>query len=83
MLVMRPDPSLTSDPQLLHQKYDVMEDEYSLDTYPTYCGGPCTLLSGSTMEKSFQGNGCIATVATIVARIEGLDWSTNQILKPF
>ena len=58
MLVMRPDPSLTADPQLLHQKYDVSEDVYSLDTYPTYCGGPCTLLSGSTLEKSYQGNGC-------------------------
>ena len=56
---MRPDPSLTADPQLLHQKYDVTEDEYSLDTYPTYCGGPCTLLSGSTMEKNYQGNGSI------------------------
>ena len=55
MLVMRPDSSIESDPQLLHQKYDVSKEEYSLDTYPTYCGGPCTLLSGSTMEKSYQG----------------------------
>ena len=60
MLVLRPDPTLTADLQLIRQKYDVSEDEYSLDTYPTYCGGPCALLSGSTMEKSFQGNGSIA-----------------------
>ena len=57
MLVMRPDPSIQADPQFLHQKYDVTKEEYSLDTYPTYCGGPCTLISGSTMEKSYQGVG--------------------------
>ena len=57
MLVMRPDPSIQSDPQSLHQKYLVTEEEYSLDRYPTYCEGSCTLISGYAMEKSYQGTG--------------------------
>ena len=34
--------------------YSVSKEEYDLDHYPTYCGGPCTLLTGSTMQKSYE-----------------------------
>ena len=54
---MRPDPSIQSDPQALNQKYEVTKEEYSLDRYPTYCGGSCTLISESTMKKSYKGTG--------------------------
>ena len=34
--------------------YSVSKEECDLDYYPTYCGGPCTLLTGSTMQKSYE-----------------------------
>merc|ERR1711931_272306 len=36
------------------EHYSVSKEEYSLDTYPTYCGGPCTLLSRTNLERTFE-----------------------------
>ena len=50
--VIRPDDKWRS--QYERDNYGVSKDEYDLDVYPTYCGGPCTLLSGQTMIKSYE-----------------------------
>ena len=50
--VIRPDDKSRSKYERDH--YSVSKEEYDLDHYPTYCGGPCTLLTGSTMQKSYE-----------------------------
>jgi len=35
----------------------VSRDEYPLDAYPTYCGGPCTLLSRFDLDRIYEGFG--------------------------
>ena len=50
--VIRPDDKSRSKYERDH--YSVSKEEYDLDHYPTYCGGPCTLLTGSTMKKSYE-----------------------------
>ena len=49
--VIRPDDFSRSEYERDH--YSVRKEEYDHDYYPTYCGGPCTLLTGSTMQKSY------------------------------
>ena len=34
-------------------KFAQTKDEYELDYYPTYCGGPCALMSADVMEKVY------------------------------
>ena len=50
--VMRPDDCDISD--YARKKWSVTKSEYPLDTYPTYCGGPCTLLPNEYIEKSYE-----------------------------
>ena len=50
--VIRPDDMSRS--QYERDHYSVTKIEYDLDYYPTYCGGPCTLLTGSTMQKIYE-----------------------------
>jgi len=50
--VIRPDDFSRSEYERDH--YSVSKEEYDHDYYPTYCGGPCTLLTGSTMQKSYE-----------------------------
>ena len=37
-----------------YMKFAQTKDEYELDYYPTYCGGPCALMSADVMEKIFS-----------------------------
>jgi len=37
--------------------FSVSRDEYPLDLYPTYCGGPCTLLSRYHVDRIYEGFG--------------------------
>ena len=37
------------------EQYSDSKKEYSLDTYPTSCGGPYTLLSRTNLERTFEG----------------------------
>jgi len=48
MIVIRPD-----DPDE-YMKFAQTKEEYELDYYPTYCGGPCALMSADVMEKIFS-----------------------------
>ena len=50
--MIRPDDMSRS--QYERDHYGVSKNEYELDVYPTYCGGPCTLLSGNTIKKSYE-----------------------------
>ena len=50
--VIRPDDKSRSEYE--REKYGVGKSEYELNVYPTYCGGPCTLLSGETVQKSYD-----------------------------
>ena len=50
--VIRPNDMSRSEYEREH--YGVSKEEYEMDVYPTYCGGPCTLLSGETIQKSYE-----------------------------
>ena len=50
--VIRPDDMSRTKYERDH--YSVSKQEYELDHYPTYCGGPCALLSSSTAQKTFD-----------------------------
>lgn len=40
--------------QYEREHYSVSRDEYPLDAYPTYCGGPCALLSRFDLDKIYE-----------------------------
>ena len=55
-------------------------DEYPLDLYPTYCGGPCTLLSRYHADRIYEGLGQFYIIHMILTTPIGFKIHQTKLL---